>query len=432
MTSGKQRGYAFDVDAWIQFHLLRLASFHPKTTKADIAVLAEIIQRYYGKFGNGWVTHETLGEIAGISKSTVIRAKRNLEILGFITVVQSGRRGSATVYKPNFDLVPRKGVTDDTETKGITRATETSGFGSVDDTQTGELGITDDTPSYLPDRPTRAESQIDRDEFAAPGAPPLAGLSAATAGPAKEGGFEELWKAYSCKQKKAEAKAAYAKLAPDRELHARMVEAAGNWFARWAAQEKPDAPRFTLAKWIEREEFECEPPTAYKAKERKHIATPKAAPEPETEREKPDFNVYPDRPASGVIERSEISTDDEDGAVMLSLWFRTTEGEAIEHLIICESPISEEQDSGQKELRLLLDAVGLDDLPAAADLIGHQVDLMLTHYGKFVSCSRPWVSAQSGPRNVPRFVDVVNRTKPGGWALKIGTAYAEDPDAEAA
>ncbi|WP_083213691.1 MULTISPECIES: hypothetical protein, partial [unclassified Ensifer] len=233
--SGKQRGYAFDVDAWVQFHLLRLASFHPDTTKADLSVLAEIIQRYWGKYGNGWVTHEHLGAVAGISKATVIRSKRNLERLGFVTVVQAGRRGSATVYKPNFDLVPRKGVTDD-------------------------------TPTYPQDRPTRAESQIDRHEFAAPGAPPLAGLSAATAGPAK-GGFEELWRGYDYRQKKKEAKAAYDKLAPDADLHARIVAAAIAWQQSWAAQGKQDAPRFTLAKWLEREEYECDP-AAYKPKER--------------------------------------------------------------------------------------------------------------------------------------------------------------------
>ncbi len=185
--SGKQRGYAFDVDAWIQFHLLRLASFHPETTKADLAVLAEIIQRYWGKYGNGWVTHEHLVATAGISKATVIRAKRNLERLGFVTVVQAGRRGSATVYKPNFALVPKKGVTDDTETKGVTDDTETDRLGITDETITPEYGVTDATPTYLPDRPTRAGSRIDRDECAAPGAPLAAGLEATAAGTAQGG-----------------------------------------------------------------------------------------------------------------------------------------------------------------------------------------------------------------------------------------------------
>jgi hypothetical protein len=78
-----------------------------------------------------------------------------------------------------------------------------------------------------------------------------------------------LWDAYAYKKGKPEARRAYAKLAPDAELHAEMVESARTWQQTWAAQGKPDAPRFTLAKWIDREEYECAPPTAYKPKERK-------------------------------------------------------------------------------------------------------------------------------------------------------------------
>ena len=279
--SGKARGYAYDVEAWVQFHLLRLASFHPETTKADLAVLAEIIQRYWGKYGNGWVTHENLGAMAGVSKATVIRAKRNLQRLGFITVVQAGRRGSATVYRPNFELVPAKGSKDDTETLGVTDATETGGIGSIDATETPEYGVKDDTPSYLQDRPTRAGSQIDRIDCATPSAPLADGLGATAARTAQEDGFNRLWNAYSHRQRKADARAAFDKLAPSPELLEQMVVSAEAWFAAWSAQNKPDAPRFSLKKWIEREEYECEPPTAYKAKKRKpKVVQQDSAPRP--------------------------------------------------------------------------------------------------------------------------------------------------------
>jgi hypothetical protein len=123
-------------------------------------------------------------------------------------------------------------------------------------------------------------------ECAAPTAPPpVSGLSAATAAETAQDeakatataktGFDELWAAYGHNRGKPEARRAYAKLAPDADLHAEMVVAAGKWRETWAAQDKPDAPRFTLAKWIEREEYECEPPSAYQAKERK--AKPAAA-----------------------------------------------------------------------------------------------------------------------------------------------------------
>jgi hypothetical protein len=99
-------------------------------------------------------------------------------------------------------------------------------------------------------------------------APLTDGLKATAAGPAQDG-FEELWRAYGYRQKKADAKAAYWKLAPNSDFHKRLVEAARAWQASWAAQGKTDAPRFSLAKWIDREEFECDPPTAYKPKARK-------------------------------------------------------------------------------------------------------------------------------------------------------------------
>lgn len=270
--SGKQRGYAFDVDAWIQFHLLRLASFHRETTKADIAVLAEIIQRYHGKFGNGWASHDHLGAMAGVHKASVIRAKRNLERLGFITIVQAGRRGSATVYQPNFALVPKKGSTDATETKGSTHATEIDGLGSIDETETCEYGSMDATPTYLPDRPTKAGSQIDRHDPAPASPPATVGLEATAPGGA--GGFEEIFHSYYGGQKghagsKAKARAILKALAPSPELHAHILGSATDWYEAWAAQGNPNAARMHLSTWLENEDYDCKPPAAFKPKERK-------------------------------------------------------------------------------------------------------------------------------------------------------------------
>jgi hypothetical protein len=130
------------------------------------------------------------------------------------------------------------------------------------------------TQTGLLDRSTEREI-----EPAAPTAPPPAGpVGAAGAETAQEEtkattttktGFDELWRASDYKRGKTEARRAYAKQAPDAELHAAMVASAKAWKESWAAQGKPDAPRYTLAKWIEREDYECEPPTAYKPKERK-------------------------------------------------------------------------------------------------------------------------------------------------------------------
>jgi hypothetical protein len=125
--------------------------------------------------------------------------------------------------------------------------------------------------TLLPDPSTDGATGREND-CAAPLAPLSAGLSAADADPAQDAKldpFAELWRAYGYKRSKTEARRAYTNLAPDADLHAAMVESATAWRETWAAQNKPDAPRYTLAKWIEREEYECSPPTAYRPKERK-------------------------------------------------------------------------------------------------------------------------------------------------------------------
>jgi hypothetical protein len=391
--SGKKRGYAFDVDAWIQFHLLRLASHHGETTKADLAVLAEIIQRYWGKYGNGWISHDQLCEVAGLSKATVIRSKRNLERLGFITIVQPGRRGSATVYKPNFDMVPRKGVTDDTETLGSMDDTKMVGLGVVDDTETTEYGITDDTPSYLPDRPTRAGSQIDRHDPATPTAPLPVGLTATGAVTAGEEGFKELWKAYypGKGSRRADAEAAYKKIAPDDAQHREMVDAAHAWYERWAAQGKPDAPRYTLVKWLERGEYECAPPVGYQQKnERKPKAgKPKQAPdigiakpepvannnnEPDTD-EVPWFligspKLWPVGRFVGEFVDGEVKMEGPDKIVTMDFEIQEGEhaGRILQHRFYVEAFIRGAQEEGQAILSRMCTAVGLTNITNTDEL----------------------------------------------------------------
>ncbi|MBZ9984756.1 hypothetical protein LB521_26860 [Mesorhizobium sp. BR-1-1-8] len=109
---------------------------------------------------------------------------------------------------------------------------------------------------------------IDRLECAAPTAPLAVGV-AATAAVAAQDEFEQLWNAYDYKKNKREARAAFKKLGPNPDLFATMMTAASAWRQSWAAQGDSKAPRFRLDKWLEREEYDCEPPTAYQPRERK-------------------------------------------------------------------------------------------------------------------------------------------------------------------
>ncbi|MBP1848486.1 hypothetical protein J2046_006782 [Rhizobium petrolearium] len=410
-------------DGLLAQHHLLIEIIHTEwATRLDHKVAAVIIERYFGKFGNSRASLRYLADRTKATRPNIISSVRRLVWHGAFSIIREGAGTRPTEYALNFNF--SSGIVDDTSTSGI--ADDTS-CGIVDDTSTGSSGIAYDTQTSLTVTGLQAGLQ-ERDIDCAPASPPDAvGLEAAAPDGA-QGGFEELWKAYGYRQKKADAKSAYLKVAPDTELHSRMVASARAWQERWAAQGKADAPRFTLAKWIEREEYECDPPTAFKPKERK-AAAKKAKPETESEHAKPDFTIYPDKAAAGTIVRAKTEKSEDDGATILTVWFQTQDGDEVEHFIICESPDQDEHEQGMKDLRNLMRAVGLDQLHDSSELVDKQVELMLTHHGKFVSVSKPWVSSSKGPRNFPRFTDVVNRAPQLGWAKMIGTAEDEEQEA---
>ncbi|MDK4730330.1 hypothetical protein [Rhizobium phaseoli] len=206
----------------------------------------------------------------------------------------------------------------------------------------------------------QAES-TERETDPAPASPPVAVGLAATAPGSAGGGFEELWRAYNCKQKKAEAKAAYAKLAPDRELHVRMVEAANKWFSRWAEQGKADAPRFTLAKWLDREEYECEPPTSYQAKERKR----------KDEAVKPA--ARPRGPRVVDIHDADLDYSGTGSTVLVVIFSDRDRPTTWERRIVLEDKNMDRQRTGQQEFAQLVNALGLVDVSDAAELCGRAV-----------------------------------------------------------
>ncbi|WP_024898808.1 helix-turn-helix domain-containing protein [Brucella rhizosphaerae] len=376
----------YDIPAWKQVHFLRLALRHPETTKADCAVLGEIVQRYHGEYGNAWSSHEMLIEDTGVSRPSVIRAKKKLERLGFVSVLSPGRRGRSTVYKPNFDMVPEKGVTRDTETKGITDDTELDALGIKDDTETGLLGVMPDTPSYLH---VPADKAGIHERYIDPSAPPLAGLSAASAGENGEGEkskFDELYKAYGHRRNRADARKAYEALEPDAEDHVNIVAAAHSWREGWERQNNPDAPRITLAKWLEQERFHEDPPTGFKAKERKPpMATVKhdvAAPEPKKQAidDPTEIYSYPGK-FDAVITGSNIINEAGECILVLNLDLHNTAGTRVaqvEHQIFAQAFSKFMQDQGQAHIKALTEAAGLREISDTSELHGLRVPVTIS------------------------------------------------------
>jgi hypothetical protein len=400
-------------------------------TSLDKSIAFEIVDNYRKDHRNSRASLSYLVNATGADRKSVIASTRRLVEHGPFSVARQGSGTRPTEYDIDFDFVqdkPSSGVDTTTRLNGSSSGVGTTTGGGVDTTTGSSSSGVDTTESVLPYAAYQADIRVERNDPASPSAPLADGLKATAAGNAGEG-FEELWKAYGHRQKKADAKAAYLRAAPDVELHTRMVDAAKNWLSSWAAQGKDDAPRFTLAKWIEREEYECDPPTAFKGKDKASPKlTPRNANKPDIGipiSEKPDFAIQADQSACGTIERVEDWTDPDDGAKSLTVYYRTHRDEEIEHFFVYESDDAAEQDRGQKELRHLLEAVELNSVDHAEELVGRKVDLMING-GKFVSCSKPWTPAPKEPRPVPRFADIVKNTPMGGWYKMIGTASRDD------
>ncbi|WP_394890997.1 hypothetical protein ACG873_06615 [Mesorhizobium sp. AaZ16] len=275
-----------------KFKLLSMLPYDSRVRRKHALVFGFILDWFHSKYGDALasVRHvvSTIKERdpagKGLYAGDVHSALSDLVAWDFLHQEKgSGRRASR--YVPNWSLVCSvRETTNTTESTEVEISVRETPNADVRETPNATGDSVRDFMNEDPSTRTRPQDRvngIDGIECAAPTAPLSAGLSPADAGTAQEATkakdpFEQLWRAYDHKQKKKESRAAYTKLAPDADLHATMMESAIAWQASWSAQNKRDAPRYTLAKWIEREDYECSPPTAYKPKERKAKDRPAA------------------------------------------------------------------------------------------------------------------------------------------------------------
>jgi hypothetical protein len=239
-------------------------------TSLDKSIAFEIIDNYRKANGNSRASLSYLMAATGANRKSVIASTRRLVEHGPFSVFRQGVGTRPTEYNIDFGSVQENasgGARDTTsEIQSSSGAEATTGSGARDTTKAASGGA-DTTESVLHGSVLQDGVRDRTNECAAPMAPPASGLTAAAAGSA-QGGFDELWKAYSHPERKADARRAYNKLAPSPELHNTLIASATAWRERWAEQGKADAPRYTLAKWIEREEYDCQPPKGYERKPR--------------------------------------------------------------------------------------------------------------------------------------------------------------------
>lgn len=278
-----------------KFKLLAALPYDRRAKRKHSLVYGFILDWYHSKYGDALasVRHvtSTLKERdpagVGLYAGDVHAALSDLVAWGYLDQEKgTGRRASR--YVPNWDLARSVHKTPNTTDDEFSVRENANTF--VRENANATPDSVRDSMNEDPSTVTRPQDGVTErwNECAAPTAPPpVAGLSTAPAAETSQDatedaatGFDQLWSAYGYKKSKPEARRAYNKLAPDAELHERLVDAARDWQQSWAAQGKEDAPRFTLAKWIEREEYECTPPTAYKAKARKAKAANDDKPSP--------------------------------------------------------------------------------------------------------------------------------------------------------
>jgi hypothetical protein len=410
MTSDKKH-----VPDSLKYQWRLLGSVHRSdwATSLDKSIAYEVIDNYYSSFGNSRASLRYLEKATGAARQNVIVSLRRLCENGPFSVARKGAGVRPTEYNLHFDQVAENasGHADVTARDDFPsgHAGITSG-GHADDTSKGASGHADVTESVLLVPAYKADVLDRMIDPAAPMAPPLAGLSPATAETAveerehsqTEPTFEALWRAYDHAKGKKEARAAWKALPSDTDLTA-VIEAAAAWQASWAAQCKPDAPRYTLARWLADERYDEDAPTGYQKPEKASRPKPVTPPDAKAGKSPTERPVTQSITIAAAIEVQEGSRS-----------YLRISADGFSHAIVSESDCASEQEAGQVQLVRLADAAGLGIIEDAAELIGKTVDV--TWFG-----DTPWFSRttsletdpqeENGLENNP-FYDALRPSKP--------------------
>lgn len=365
-------------------------------TGLDKTVAYEVIDNYRKDHGNSRASLRYLEKATGAARQNVIVSLRRICENGPFSVARKGAGVRPTEYNLHFDTVAENasGHAGDT-------ASNPARSGHAGSTASGHAGDTAETPSGHAGS-TESVLQVDGLQAglldrmidpAAPTAPPLAGLSAATAWTAVEGlTLKALLVAYAPVDMSKPARAAYKKAwdaLPADTNRAAVIEAAAAWHASWAAQGNPDAPRKGLARWLADEMYRKPAPRGFQRVEKATKPKPRAnVPEDPEEEEAPDMGrrqdsgsyaaemaerarrirraaIVIDAPRNKPLTVLDSATDERDGAKWLEL---DTSGGRI--ALVLEASSSALQEEGQAHFGRLCDACGVSNVDNSSDLHG--------------------------------------------------------------
>ena len=262
-----------------QYKLLGAVIDSKWATRLDVKVARHIVDRYYPKHGNARASLRYLTTATRGWRTSIIESIRRLTDNGVITVLRKGAGRWPTEFGLNFDFIP-KPVSDPEKATSISGPGNTT---SSDPEKATSSAISDPgqtTKTYLRDRLT-SRSTVDRTDTHAG---PPSGRVAATADPARDPKgetkipFEQLWAAFPRKHERAKARAAYAKLEPNDELHAKLVQRATALAAHYQTTATDKKWWKHLHNWLAEERYLEDLPVPYENAKDAAIARAKSGP----------------------------------------------------------------------------------------------------------------------------------------------------------
>lgn len=337
MTSEDKRPKPESLEA--KFKLLQLLPYDARAKRKHILVYGFILDWFHSKYGDALASVRHIVSITkerdplgkGLYAGDIHKALTDLVSWGYLDQEKGiGRRASR--YVPIWEKLASVHKIPNTTDDEISVRENT--YTCVrENTYTTDISVRDSTnedPVTVPGHKTRVRVSGNIDTL---DAMPPAGLAPAEAGTRDPEGFNELYKAYGLRRKRAEAKSVYEKIAPDAHLHARMVEAAGLWYSAYEENDTDIKWRKHLHSWLAKECWEEDPPVAYVDPKEAAIAKAKDRGSNPARGAKPIARAVV---KSGINEMYIVGVSQEGGAtfdehhVMLELEYADT-GERVTH-----------------------------------------------------------------------------------------------------
>jgi hypothetical protein len=354
------------------------------STGLDHKIAWHVIERYRSDSKNGRVALRYLEKATNAKRPSIIASLRRILKSGAISIARKGVGTRPTEYNLNFNFGTKipSGIVADTSTSG--NAGNTSEV-SQDIPLDPPSGIAGSTESLLRSPLTSGLTERGTmNDTAAPTAPPLGLAAAADAAVMKkaETPFDELWAAWGRKEKRADARDAYKGLAPDADLHQRLVEAAKEWTESYAATGREKHYQKYLHTWLKGECWLEDLPTAFETK-KAAAASGKSAPA-----EHGASGLTPKTPLGQHTVEVIGSDMEEVGPENVTVAFKyrihggANSGHDFSHKFYLNSPDDDVRLKGQSFFQAIREATGIHSPEDTADFHGARLCAVVSRGGK--------------------------------------------------